>query len=60
LDEQVRKAWLSALSQAAREHVVVFTTAPVADIVRDTGRIRWLLDAGYALVNPDEKKPSTQ
>lgn len=55
LNEQVRKAWFAALEQAGATHPVIFTTAQVADLLHGTGRIRWLLDAGYILVDTDEK-----
>ncbi|MEO7326276.1 MAG: TraB/GumN family protein [Dokdonella sp.] len=55
LNEQIRKAWFAALELAGTTHPVVFTTAQVADVLHRTGRIRWLLDAGYVPVDTAEK-----
>lgn len=55
LDQQTRKSWSDALERAAGKHAVVFTTAQVGEILRSTGRIRWLLDAGYVLVETNDR-----
>lgn len=50
LDQAVRESWIKAFRQAASSNKVVFTTAPVTDLVQGTGRIAWLLSQGFAPV----------
>lgn len=52
LDIEIRAAWVAALSKALNTSDVIFTTAPVSDLVTQTGRVRWLLDAGFRQTAP--------
>lgn len=52
LEQRERDAWLAAVNAAATKSPVIFTTAPVEQILDSTGRIRWLLDDGYTVVQP--------
>jgi hypothetical protein len=57
LDRAVRDAWIKALQEAARSNQVVFTTAPVTDVLRGTGRAAWLLSQGFT---PATEAPPTR
>lgn len=52
LDDEMRDAWHSALNKALGTGDVIFTTAPVSDLVTRTGRVRWLVDAGFRQTDP--------
>jgi len=56
LEHAMRVAWSAALSKAASTSDIIFTTAPVSDLIHQTGRVRWLLDAGFrpTVSAPDE------
>jgi len=49
-DAEVRKAWLVAFDAAATKYPVVFTTAPVQDIVHPAHQVEWLMQDGYVEV----------
>lgn len=50
LDRAVRDSWIKAVQEAAGSDKTVFTTAPVTDVLRGTGRIAWLLSQGFTQV----------
>jgi hypothetical protein len=58
LDRAVRDAWIKALQEAARSNKVVFTTAPVTDVLRGTGRVAWLLSQGFTPVTEASPVPA--
>jgi uncharacterized protein YbaP (TraB family) len=47
LDAQTRAAWSAALRKAIAAGGTIFTTAPVSDVLAESGRIRWLMDEGF-------------
>lgn len=59
LAQRERDAWLAAVNTAAAKSPVIFTTAPVEQILDSTGRIRWLLDDGYTMAPPSAEPAST-
>jgi len=58
LDRAVRGSWIRAVQEAAGANRIVFTTAPVTDVLRGTGRIAWLLGLGFVPVTEASPLPT--
>lgn len=58
LDRLVRDSWIKALQEAASTYKIVFTTAPVTDVLRGTGRIEWLQGQGFTPVMEASPQPA--
>lgn len=57
LDSEMRDAWVAALRKGMATSNTIFMTAPVSDLLNQTGRIAWLTGEGFrpALTSPDEQ-----
>jgi len=48
LDQRIQDVWLSLFRKVAVGRNIIFITAPVEDLLGQSGRVRWLLDEGFS------------